>query len=115
VAELSAVDIQVTITKMVKLLHDIKNEYKDSVIYGAGSAESTLALLQSLFMISYIVKIDPPITFSKTDDIQNIQGAKIVFGDYILQFPDINLPTHNSDKDPLKINALYDYITITLK
>jgi len=104
--ELSAVNINSTLIKMINLIPEINAKYTDSVIFKSGSAESTLTLLQSLLIASYIVKFDPPIL--KPDDYQIIYGNT-------LAFPNQYLPKTIIDNDPLEIGTFYDYLRIILR
>jgi hypothetical protein len=97
----SSVNIQLTIVKMMKLLSEIQVN-NNSVIFGAGSAEAVLAILQSLLTASYTVKADPPIYYSASEEMQKLPGSNI------------EIPKRGLNTDPLKIAFLYKFLKITL-
>jgi hypothetical protein len=111
--ELSSVDFQLTLVKMIKLIVDIKTNYIDSVIFESGNAETTLKLLQSLLIASYIVNFESPL--HKADDYQIIPGPSIETERYTLQFPDIYLPVIIPNNDPLRLNIFYNFLKIKLR
>jgi hypothetical protein len=103
----SSVNVQLNLVKMMKLISEIQERYVGSIIYGAGSIEATLAILQSLLTVSYSIKTDPTIRLG-TDE-QKIMPAPLP------EFPERVLEIRKSlnNFDPLIIGYLYNYLKIT--
>jgi hypothetical protein len=55
--ELSAVDIQLILVKMLALVPAIEKQYND-VVFFSGSASNTIQMLNSLFILSYLIKAE---------------------------------------------------------
>jgi hypothetical protein len=105
----SSVNIQLTLVKMMKLVTELHENNTNSVVYGAGSAEATLAILQSLLSASYTVEIDPPIYYRASEERQRL----ITSVPGILPERVIELPVRVLNIDPLKLAFLYEYLIIT--
>ncbi|MDR2478727.1 MAG: hypothetical protein LBD48_05375 [Treponema sp.] len=113
--ELSAVDIQLTLVKMMKLISEINTKYADTIVFESGSAENTLAILRSLFTVSYMVKIEPPLVPGDISERIRFPGGIIKTGNGIMRFPDVFLPKKGPNSNPLRINSLYNFMRITVK
>jgi hypothetical protein len=84
--ELSAVDIQVTLVKMLALIPVIEEQYARIVFY-SGSSSNTVHLLNSLFILSYLIRAES-------------------------SFKDMPVSEYYIDMDPLKIDELWVFLQI---
>jgi hypothetical protein len=84
--ELSAVDIQVTLVKMLALIPVIEEQYERIVFY-SGSASNTVHLLNSLFILSYLIRVES-------------------------SFKDMPVSEYYIDMDPLKMDDLWVFLQI---
>lgn len=104
----SSVNIQMTLVKMMKLVSEIR-ENNNSIIYGTGNVETTLAILQSLLTASYTVEIEPPVYYLKSEE----RERRVISGHGLPFEIIIESPVRMLRVDPLGIGFLYDFLKIT--